>query len=82
MAYHDHGFVSAREWGGMQRHTDHLGDPLQMNNLGQREFRRLLQKVGVRPIKCHGLRHTCATLMLQAGVPAHVVKEQAWPQTD
>jgi len=54
----------------------HLGDPLQMNNLGQREFRRLLQKAGVSPIKFHGLRHTCATLMLQAGVPAHVVKER------
>ena len=77
VAYQDHGFVSAREWGGeMQRHTEHLGDPLQMNNLGQWEFRRLLQKAGVRPIKFHGLRHTCATLMPPAGVPAHVVKER------
>ena len=75
MAYQYHGFVFAREWGG-QRHTEHLGSPLQMNNLGQREFRRLLKKAGGRPIKFHGLRHMCATLMLQAGVPAHVVKER------
>jgi integrase len=30
----------------------------------------------VRPIKFHGLRHTCATLLLSAGVPAHVVAQR------
>jgi len=30
----------------------------------------------VRRIKFHGLRHTCATLLLQAGQPVHVVSER------
>ena len=30
----------------------------------------------MRPIKFHGLRHTCATLLLQAGQPVHVVSER------
>ena len=47
-----------------------------MNNLGQREFRKLLKVSGVRPIKFNGLRHTCATLLLSAGVPANVVQQR------
>ena len=27
-------------------------------------------------LKFHGLRHTCATLLLQAGTPVHVVSER------
>jgi hypothetical protein len=30
----------------------------------------------VCPIKCHGLRHTCATLLLQADVSIKVVQER------
>ena len=30
----------------------------------------------MKPIKFHGLRHTCATLLLQAGTPVHVVSER------
>jgi integrase len=30
----------------------------------------------VRPIKFHNLPHTCATLLLQAGQPVHVVSER------
>jgi integrase len=65
-SYHDYGLVFAREF----------GDPLTINNIGQREFKRLTQKAGVRPIKFHGLRHTCATLLLQAGTSAKVVQER------
>jgi integrase len=74
--YQDHGLVFAKEWAELQRRKDTLGDPLQMNNLGQREYARLLKAAGVRRIKFHGLRHTCATLLLQANVPAKVVQER------
>jgi integrase len=74
--YHDHGLVFAKEWGDLQRRHDTLGQPLQANNLGQREYARLIKAAGVRPIKLHGLRHTCATLLLQAGVPANVVQRR------
>jgi integrase len=75
-AYADHGLVFAKEWSDVQRHGDTLGHPLQANNLGQREFPRVIKAAGVRPIKFHGLRHTCATLLLQAGEPVHVVSER------
>jgi integrase len=74
--YRDHGLVFAKEWPDMQRQRDSVGDPLQINNLGQREFAQLIKAAGVRKIKFHGLRHTCATLLLQAGVPAKVVQER------
>ncbi|MSO82186.1 MAG: hypothetical protein EXQ53_02660 [Acidobacteria bacterium] len=51
---------------------DTLGQPLQANNLGQREYARLIKAAGVRPTKFHGLGYTCATLLLQAGQPVHV----------
>lgn len=66
----------AKDWSDVTRHGDTLGQPLQSNNLGQREFARLIKAAGVRPIKFHGLRHTCATLLLQAGQPVHVVSER------
>jgi integrase len=74
--YHDHGLVFAKEWEHMQRHGNTLGHPLQMNNIGQNEYRRIVKSAGVRPIKFHGLRHTCATLLLKAGVPIKVVQER------
>ncbi len=74
--YHDHGLMFAKEWGGLKRRHDVLGHPLQVNNLGQREYAKLIAASGVRRIKFHGMRHTCATLLLQAGVPAHVVQQR------
>ena len=74
--YNDHGLVFAKEWGEMTRKVYCLGDPLQMNNLGQREYAKLIKKAGVRPIKFHGLRHTSATLSLDAGILAPVVQER------
>lgn len=44
--------------------------------IGQGDFKRVVAEAGVKPIKFHGLRHTCATLMLHAGVPVHVVQER------
>ena len=68
--YHDEGLVFAKE------HPPSFGRPLQINNLGEREYRRLIKKAGVGPIKFHGLRHTCATLALKQGVHVKVVSEQ------
>jgi integrase len=74
--YHDLGLVFAKEWGDLHNRTDSLGLPLQVNTIGEREFGRLIKAAGVRRIKFHGLRHTVATLMLSAGVPAHVVQRR------
>ncbi|MEQ1792722.1 MAG: tyrosine-type recombinase/integrase [Nitrospira sp.] len=65
-AYQDHGLIFARDF----------GRPLTMNNLGEREFARLITAAKVKRITFHGLRHTCATLLLQAGVPIKVVSER------
>jgi integrase len=74
--YHDLGLVFAKEWGDIHNRADSLGLPLQVNNIGSREFGRIIKAAGVKRIKFHGLRHTCATLMLAAGVPAHVVQRR------
>ena len=75
-AYHDLGLMFAKEWGDLHGREDSLGLPLQVNNLGQREYLRIVRAAAVRPIKFHGLRHTSATLMLAAGVPPHVVAQR------
>jgi integrase len=74
--YKDHGLAFAKEWSDVRTRKDQLGQPLQANNLGQREYAKLIKAANVRPIKFHGLRHTCATLLLQAGTPVHVVSER------
>src|SRR4029453_13307497 len=74
--YHDHGLVFAKEWNDLTRGHDSLGVPLSMCNLGAREYVRLIKTARVRRIKFHGLRHTCATLLLQAGVSRHVVQRR------
>ena len=70
----DYGLLFAKEWGDLHGRQDSLGLPLQSNNLGQREFARILKAAGVRPITIHGLRHTSATL--KAGVAPHVVQQR------
>ena len=47
-----------------------------MNNIGQREYAEIIKAAEVRRIKFHGMRHTCATLLLKAGVPVPVVSER------
>jgi integrase len=74
--YRDLGLIFAKEWGDLHNRAESLGGPLQVNTIGQREFGRLIKRAGVKRIKFHGMRHTVATLMLSAGVPAHVVQRR------
>lgn len=61
----DHGLVFTREF----------GQPLSLSNIGQREFARLIKLAGVKPITFHGLRHTCATLMIAAGIHMKIISD-------
>ena len=74
--YRDLDLVFAKEYPDLQRQGEMPGYPLQMNNLGQREYAQLIKAAGVKRIKFHGLRHTCATLLLRARTPVHVVSER------
>ena len=74
--FRDHGLVFAKEWDDGGRKYGTLGHPLSVNNLGQREFARLIAVAKVKPITLHGLRHTCASLLLSAGVPPNVVQQR------
>ena len=51
------------------------GSPIRPDGLGRR-FQRLAKAAGVPVIRFHDLRHTHATLALQAGVPAEVVSDR------
>jgi integrase len=74
--YADHGLVFAKEWTDVRRKGETLGQPLQLNNIGQREYAHLIKVANVRRIKFHGLRHTCATLLLNAGEAPHNVSKR------
>ncbi len=50
------------------------GKPWDDSNL-RRAFSRLLATAGVSRVRIHDLRHTAATFMLGAGVPAKVAAE-------
>lgn len=68
-AYEDHGLIFAYE-------QPPFGMPLSANNIGQREYAKLIKAAGVRAITFHGLRHTAATLMLKQGTAIKVVAER------
>ena len=59
-----------------------LGLPLQANNLAERDMLPIIKKAEVRRINVHGLRLTCATLLLKAGEPAHVVQRRLGRRAD
>lgn len=52
-----------------------VGTPVHHGNLLRRSFFPLLAKAGCPRIRFHDLRHTCATLLLQAGEHPKVVQE-------
>jgi integrase len=64
-AWHETGLVFTRE-DGSQLHPDLATDT----------FQRLTRQAKLPPIRLHDLRHTAASLALQAGVPLKVVSEQ------
>ncbi len=46
------------------------------SNIDKRSLKPLLAKVGLRPIRFHDLRHTCAPLMLSQGVNPKFAQER------
>jgi integrase len=54
--------------------TTAIGTPIEPSNL-RREFNELIDKAGVRRIRFHDLRHTCATLLFAQGVAPRVVMD-------
>ncbi|MEU1206203.1 site-specific integrase [Nocardia sp. NPDC005825] len=53
--------------------TSARGTPLEPRNVN-RAFAALVKQAGVRPIRLHDLRHSCATLLFAQGVDAAVVQ--------
>jgi hypothetical protein len=64
-AWQHSGLIFTRE-DGRQLHPDLVTDT----------FQRIAESAGLPPIRLHDLRHTAASLALQAGVPMKVVSEQ------
>lgn len=52
------------------------GTPLDASNVVARSFKPLLKAAGLRNIRFHDLRHTCATLLLSQGVNPKIVQER------
>ena len=50
------------------------GTPLELDNL-RRSWSTIRQSAGLGPTRVHDLRHTCVTLLLDLGVPPHVVRD-------
>jgi integrase len=63
--YEDRGLIFASE----------VGTPFNRHNLAQRSFKPLLKRAELPNIRFHGLRHTCATLLLSKGVHPKFVQE-------
>lgn len=74
--YRDFGLVFAKDWTELRTRVDALGHPLDSGHLGSGQLARLITVAGVKAITFHGLRHTCASLLLGDGVPVHVVQQR------
>jgi integrase len=77
--YQDHGLMFAHGYEDLNDKHAVLGSPLCYTGIGRRlshPTKGLCKLSGVKRITSHGLRHTCATLLLSAGVPPHVVQRR------
>ena len=54
--------------------TDKKGDMMSIYS-PTKIFKKIQQKYDLRPLKLHGLRHTCASLMLAQGTDIETVKD-------
>jgi integrase len=54
--------------------TSTVGTPIEPDNL-RRSWHPLRASLGLGPVRFHDLRHTCVSLLLDLGVPPHVVRE-------
>lgn len=50
------------------------GTPIEPNDFSKK-FVRMCERAGVRRVRLHDLRHTCASMLLAQGVPPRVVME-------
>jgi len=74
--YKDHGLMFAQDWDEyVATKRGELGIPLAPARVN-RKLELVSKAANVRLINVHGLRHTCATLLLSAGVPPHVVQRR------
>lgn len=56
--------------------TSPNGGPLTMNNIGEREFAKLMKRAKVSKLRFHDMRHTNASLLLADGVNVKLVSER------
>lgn len=54
--------------------TTATGTPIEPNDFSKK-FVRMCERAGVRRVRLHDLRHTCASMLLAQGVPPRVVME-------
>ena len=55
--------------------ANEVGKPVEVSNLVQRSFHRILERAGLPRIRFHDLRHTYATLAMGQGVHPKVVSD-------
>jgi integrase len=67
--------VFTQAWEHQVGPRNRLGEPLKSGVI-QRLMTQLIEEANAPRITVHGLRHTCATLLLKSGVPAHVVQQR------
>jgi integrase len=75
LRYRDHGLMFAQSWENLTSKRTELGAALVPGSVNKK-LAQVCKPAHVRVINVHGLRHTCATLLLSAGVPPHVVQRR------